>query len=73
MANVKNTYRDHVADCRRRVANATNENEKLRWLRIADEWQKLIELHLVSVRHSRRADDGVKGITSSAESPIFLT
>ena len=72
MPNLNNTYRDHVADCRRRAANATNENEKLRWQRMADEWQKLLKPHLDPARNSHRADDGLQGITYHRRKPDLL-
>ena len=72
MAKLDNTYRDHVAECLRRAANATNEDEKSRWLRMAAEWQKLIKPHLDPARHSHRADDGLEGITNLRRKPDLL-
>ena len=70
MAKLDNTYRNHMAECHHRAANATNENEKSRWLRIASEWEKLIAPNLDPA--DTRAEDEHPGITNLSRKPDLL-
>ncbi len=45
VAGVSDEYREHAEQCRQRAVDAIKDSDKVFWLLLAENWQKLAEDH----------------------------